>query len=140
MTPLTFNPIALFVGAAAAIAIGFGAGWHVNGWRLAAEIERLQAQHEKGRADQAQAALDDLTAAAGNIKAAADGAHIDFAGLDKKLELIRRDFRDAKPSPLPADCRPDAVRVRKLSAAADAVDEAIAGLKLSRALQTDRSP
>lgn len=140
MNPLSINPVALLAGAAFALVVGFGSGWQVNGWRLDAQLEHVKAAQEKGRADQAAAAIADLVAAAGKVKAAADGAHVDMAGLNKKLDVIRKDFRDAKPVPLPVDCHPDAVRVRKLTAAAAAVDEAVTGLRLSRALPTARAP
>jgi len=139
MNPLTINPLALLAGGALALVLGFGGGWKVNGWRLDANLEHVQAEQQKSRADQADAAIADLVAATGKIKAAAEGAHVDLAGLTKKLDVIRKDFRDAKPAPLPVDCRPDAVRVRELTAAADAVDEAIAGQRAGPAMPPHRA-
>jgi hypothetical protein len=140
VNPFSINPLALIVGATVAIGIGFGGGWTVNGWRLQGDIEHIKTERATDSVRQSQAALDDLVTAAGKIKAAADGANVDLSHLDSKLDQIRKDYKNAKPAPLPVDCRPDAPRVRKLTAAADAVDEAIAGLKLSRVLQADRAP
>lgn len=118
----------------------FAAGWHVNGWRLNGQIEQLKAARAADQAVQATAALADLTAAADKINKAAGSAHVDVAGLNTKLDQIRKDFRDAKPAPLPADCRPDAVRVRELAAAADAVDQAVTRQRSGSGLQAGRSP
>jgi hypothetical protein len=119
------NPKALLASVGASIALGFGAGWLVNGWRLNGEIQTIKTDREKDRADQAQAALADLAVAAHNIRTAADGYTIDVATLGAKLDAIRKDFKNAKP--LPADCRPDDFRVRHLESAIDAANQTAAG-------------
>jgi hypothetical protein len=140
MNPLAIHPLALLAGAAVALGIGFGTGWQVNGWRLGVEIERIKAERATDNAKQTKAALDDMVTAAGKIKAAADGANIDLSQLGRQLDQIRKDYKNAKPVPLPVDCRPDAPRVRKLTAAATATDQAIAGLRLSPTLQSVGAP
>lgn len=126
MNPLSINSVSFGAVVLAAV-LGTSAGWAVNGWRLGAEIAGLKADREKDRADQAQAALADLAKAAQLVKLAADGAQSDLSSLSTKLDQIRKDVKNAKPAPLPVDCRPDAPRVRELTGAAAAVDEAVAG-------------
>ncbi len=125
MNPLSINRLGLLAGAALAAAIGFGAGWEVNGWRKDAGAGAIQVAHEKDRADRAQAALNDLASAARSVRAAADGYTADSAALGVKLEQLRKGFKNAKP--LPAGCRPDDFRVRHLGAAVDAANKAAAG-------------
>jgi hypothetical protein len=124
MNPLSLNPLALMAGAVLSIAIGFGGGWTVNGWRLGADLSELKAQHAEERAVQAQGALADLATAAAKIHAAAD----QYAGiqttLGTKLEQLRKEFQNAKP--LPVNCRPDDFRLRHLKSAVDATNEAAA--------------
>lgn len=140
MNPLSINPLALLGGALAAVAIGFGSGWAANGWRLGAEISAIKAERATDRADQAQAALTDLAEASKKINDAAGGAQADISSLGVKLDQIQKDFKNAKPTPLPPGCRPDAVRVRSLAAAVDATNAAIAGLRLSSTMQDAGTP
>lgn len=121
MNPFALRVLALAVGTA----VSFAVGWHVNGWRKDAEIYAITAEMVKGRSDQAQAALTDLATAAARIRTAADGYTADSAALGAKLDQLRKDFKNAKP--LPADCRPDTFRMRHLSAAIDAANEAATG-------------
>lgn len=97
------------------------------GYRITiATMERDTAQ---GVADANIAALAQFTQDANSIHSAAAS----FGGirddLDAKLSTITRDFRSAiKASPLPVDCKPDAVRLRALSSAIAATNSA-AGLQ-----------
>lgn len=114
---------------------GFGAGWTANGWRLKAEISELKTARANEVAKQSQDALNDLTAATKHVKEAAEGYQSDTRRLDAKLDAIQKDVRNAKPFPLPADCKLDDVRLRRLTEAATAVNEAAFGLRLSAGLQ-----
>jgi hypothetical protein len=140
MSPLTLNPLALLVGGALAVAIGFGSGWTANGWRLDAEISSIKADRASDRADQAQAALTDLAEAAKKIKDAADGAGIEFFAVNTQLADIKKDLKNANAKPLPPDCRPDTVRVRSLAAAVDATNKAAAGLGTVGTVSNARKP
>lgn len=112
---------------AVGVAVAFGAGFAVQGWRLGAQIAELKASRANEIAAQSQAALNDLSDASKKINQAAnDYASIETT-LGKKMDQLRKDFKDAKP--LPPDCRPDSVRVRNLDAAIDAANEAAAGRK-----------
>jgi hypothetical protein len=120
------NPWLLLALFLAGLAMGTGTGWVVNGWRLGHDLAELQAAHADERANQAQAALQDLAEATKKINDAAAGAQADVSVLNSKLDLMRKEFKHAKPAPLPVDCRADAVRMRDLRAAADAANQAAA--------------
>jgi len=115
--------IAVGAGLAAAV-LGFGAGWAINGWRLGAELAGEKAARAQDHAAQAGAALSALQADASAIRQAAT----EYAGIQStlapKLTALTKELRNAKP--LPADCRPDPVRVRNLDAAIDAANQAAA--------------
>ncbi|WP_029046256.1 hypothetical protein [Cupriavidus sp. amp6] len=102
----------------------FAAGWTANGWRKDAEFERLKVASAQVDLAEANRALEDLSTAGRKIREAAD----DYAGiqttLSGKLDAIRKDLKNAKP--LPVGCRPDDVRMRKLSDAVDAAKQAAA--------------
>ena len=115
--------LAIGAGAVAA-ALCFGAGWAINGWRLGAELASEKAARAQDRAAQARAALSTLQADAAAIHQAAT----EYAGIQSnlapKLAALTKELRNAPR--LPADCRPDAVRVRNLDAAIDAANQAAA--------------
>jgi len=136
MTPISVKWPVLATAAAVLLATGAGAGWTAQGWRKDAEIAGIEKARAEDKASQADNALADLTAASSKVKAAADGAQIDIDALGAKLDAIHKDFRNAKPPALPADCRLDPIRLRKLTNTASAVNEAAAGLRISPALQT----
>ncbi|MCT9125890.1 hypothetical protein [Cupriavidus gilardii] len=102
----------------------FGAGWTVNGWRRDAEIAELNAARAKAALTAAMQALGELQTASADIRARAD----EYRGITTELgaaaSAIRKELKNAKP--LPADCRPDDFRVRKLSDAVDAAKQAAA--------------
>jgi hypothetical protein len=102
----------------------FAAGWAANGWRKDAEIDRMKTDAAQADLASANQALGDLRTASATIREKAD----EFAGiqttLGAKLDAIRKDLKNAKP--LPADCRPDAQRVRNLLDAVDATKQAAA--------------
>lgn len=105
----------------------FGAGWHVNGWRLNAQIEQIKAARASDRATQADGALADLTTAIGKINAAATGYATSARTLDASLDTLTKELRNERTkNPLPADCKPTAERMRSLAAAVDAANKAAA--------------
>jgi hypothetical protein len=110
--------------ALALLALGAAGGWTAQGWRKDAQISDLQRDQADTNAGQYKAALDDFEAASKRINAAAAGAKVDLSAVNGQLAAIRKDFQNAKP--LPIDCKPDAERVRRLTATAAAVDQAIA--------------
>ncbi|WP_313817936.1 hypothetical protein [Cupriavidus sp.] len=102
----------------------FAAGWAANGWRKDAEIAELTAARAQADLTSANQAIGDLRTASTTIHQKAD----EFAGiqttLGAKLDAIRKDLKNAPK--LPADCRPDAGRVRLMSDAVDAAKQAAA--------------
>ena len=140
MNPLSINPTVLLGGALLVVVAGFGAGWTANGWRLNTEIANLKAERANEIAKQSQGALSDLASAAKHVKDAADGAQADMSQLGVKLDAIQKDVRNAKSIPLPADCKLDDGRLRRLAEGAAAVNEAAFGLRLSTGLQAAPSP
>jgi len=116
-----------FLAGAVIIALGLAgsgaAGWFFNGWRKDAVIAELQRAHAQERADQARAALTMLQADAAAIHKAATEFGAIQSTLAPKMTALTKELRNAKP--LPADCRPDVVRVRNLDAAIDAANQGI---------------
>lgn len=112
------------VAVVALAAATFGAGWTVNGWRKDAELAELTAARAQSDLATVNQALGDLRAAGADIRARAD----EYRGITTELgaaaSAIRKELKNAKP--LPADCRPDDFRVRKLSDAVDAAKQAAA--------------
>lgn len=106
---------------AACLAIGFMAGWIVNGWRMSSDIE-----HEKVEAVQESA--NHFAVASKQINESAK----DYIGkseqLKKQIEKLKKELSDAKKNyPVPADCRPDSDRLRVLKNAVAAANRASAG-------------
>lgn len=118
-------PATLRVAGAAALAGAlFSAGWTINGWRKDAELAELTAARAQADVATANQALGDLRAAGAEIRARADEYRAIQSTLSTRLDAIQKELKNAKP--LPADCRPDAGRVRMLSDAVDATKQAAA--------------
>ena len=115
------------IAGALAVVLGFGAGWVSNGWRLNGEISDIKAQQATDEATKAQTAVDDLVTASKTIKDAAESYTGIQTKLGSKIDKLREEFKNAPPPPLPADCKPDATRMRKLTGAIDAANQAISG-------------
>lgn len=122
---MTEIPATLRVAGAAALAGAlFSAGWTINGWRKDAELAELTAARAQADVATANQALGDLRAAGAEIRARADEYRAIQSTLSTRLDAIQKELKNAKP--LPADCRPDAGRVRMLSDAVDAAKQAAA--------------
>lgn len=117
-----------------------GATWTIRGWRSDVEVANLRREKAEGSAKEWKGALDDFVNASKIVRDAAQGAQVDISSLDKKLDAIQKEFKNAKPIPLPADCRLDSVRLRSLIDAASAVNEAAFGLKSSGSMQANTDP
>ena len=124
---LTVGAAALPWRAIAAVAlagVAFAAGWTANGWRKDAEIAELTSARARADLTTANQAIGELRAASADIRARADEYRGISTQLDAAASAIRKELKNAKP--LPADCRPDDFRVRKLSDAVDAAKQAAA--------------
>jgi hypothetical protein len=122
----------LYMTAAICIAtalVSFGAGWGVNGWRLGAQIADLKAEYAESREKLATDALDTIKADTARVTEAADRFIQHQTTLSTSFAAMRQEFRNANRNPLPADCRPDTVRMQYLESAISAANEAIAGSK-----------
>lgn len=126
MNPLTLNPGPLLAGAAVALAVGFSAGWAINGWRLHADVADLKLENAQQITQASQVALEDYKTGAKAIKEAASIGQADYSAALAKLDTIDRRIKNAKPPPLPADCKPGPDRLRNLAEAAAATDQAAA--------------
>lgn len=111
-----------------------GATFYVTsqGYRLA--IAGMQRDQARAAAQEAQVSLAQFESDISRIHAAADR----FSGiqdmLGQQFDIISRDFHNAiKVHPLPADCVPDAVRLRQLAQAVAAANAAT-GVGLGPAL------
>lgn len=116
---------ALAAGAAVllAMALAGAAGWFANGWRHGAQIAELQRAHAEFRATLSEQALASVQADAATVRQAATEFAAIQSTLAPKMTALTKELRNAPK--LPADCRPDPVRVRNLDAAIDAANQAI---------------
>lgn len=109
-------------------AVMFGAGWQVQDWRKSVEIESIKAQQSTDRANVAEQAVTDLVEGTNKMITAATELKGIKLNLSGKLEAISKDLKNAQvTTPLPADCRPDGVRMQHLQAAVNAANDAAAG-------------
>ncbi len=123
MISAPYRALAAGVAMLLAIALAGGAGWVANGWRHGAELADLQRAHAEYRAGLSEQALADVQADAAKIRAAATEFATIQSTLAPRMTALTKELRNAKP--LPADCRPDPVRVRNLDAAIDAANKSI---------------
>lgn len=118
---ITAKVLAISVTAAAlgGLAMGFGAGWKANGWRLGTATAECRAQAAEATAGAASAALSEIQRSTEAMAAAA--ARVRQAGersAKAQDEAAARWKALTKAQPLPPDCRPDPARI-------DAMREAI---------------
>lgn len=121
---------ALGLSTLAAAGGGFYAGHHWAG----DDLQKLRAEMAQQHADTADASLKKLQGFIDQMQA----AEVDYGQnrdqLNAKLDALKKEFHNAvKANPLPPDCRPDDVRMRKLTEAVTATNaiaadpEAVAG-------------
>ena len=89
------------------------------------EIAELTAAHARADLASANAAIGDMREAGAKIRQHADDYLTIQSTLGAKVDAAVKEFRNAKQS-LPVDSRPDDFRVRKLSDAVDAAQQAAA--------------
>lgn len=128
MNPLTINPLPLLAGAAIAALIGFGGGWAINGWRLAANVAETKQAGAEFRAKAANTALDQLAGRLETMNAGATAAQLDVKTLGVKMDQVRKELKNAQSQkPLAVDCRPDTGRLDRLRNAVNATNAAVSG-------------
>lgn len=103
------NLVALFI-------VGFVAGWIVNGWRLSAS-------YQAEKAEVVQAGADHFRGVTEMINETATEHVRNTDELNKQITELKKELANAKKNnPLPADCRPDADRLRLLKDAVTAAN------------------
>ncbi len=106
----------------------FGTGWTIQGWHKDADIAALKLQQSNDRAAVAEKALTSLQASTKQMQAAATDLTGIKLNLSDKLDTISKDLKNVQAQkPLPADCKPDDLRMLNLKAAIDAANSAATG-------------
>lgn len=116
--------------AAAVVAGALAAGgtYYVTSRSYEVMIADMKASQANAEAASATAALDKLKSYVASMDAAGVAYGKDRDALDAKLDALNKEFHNAiKSSPLPADCRPDDMRVRQLTEAVTATNTAATG-------------
>jgi len=103
----------------------FIGGWTINGWRLNSALMSCEASAAKKDAGIANAAVANIDANLGAIKASVGDYQQTSAALSVQLTDIKKGMKNA--TILPADCRPDSVRVRILNDAIRAANDTAIG-------------
>lgn len=117
------------LGVALAIAAAcFGTGWTIQGWHKDSDIAALKLKQSNDRVAVSEKALTDLQAGTRKMNEAATELTGIKLNLDGKLDKIGKDLKNVQAQkPLPADCKPDDLRVLNLKAAIDAANSAATG-------------
>lgn len=123
MIPAPYRALAAGIVVLVGLLLAGVAGWVANGWRHGAEIAELQRVHAEFRATLSEAALADVQADAATVRQAVTEFRTIQSTLAPKMTALTKELRNAPK--LPADCRPDPVRVRNLDAAIDAANKSI---------------
>ena len=123
MIPAPYRALAAALLVLVGLLLAGTAGWVANGWRHGAELADLQRAHAEFRATLSEQALADVQADAKTIRTAAAEFAAIQSTLAPRMSALTKELRNAPK--LPADCRPDPVRVRNLDAAIDAANQAI---------------
>jgi hypothetical protein len=128
MNPLSIDPLRALGGVVIMVAVGFGAGWAVNGWRLHSDLAEQKAESADARAKSADAALTQLETRIKTMNESSTEARTDVAGVNVKLAQIAKELKNVQNrTPLDPRCRPDDDRVRSLREAVRATNSAIEG-------------
>lgn len=123
MIPTEYRAAVAVIAILTLAALAAAGGWIASAWRHDTEMADLKRAHAESRATLSEAALADVQADAATIRQAATEFATIQSTLAPKMTALTKELRNAKP--LPADCRPDAVRVRNLDAAIDAANQSI---------------
>jgi len=123
MIPVQYRALVAGLVLLLAMALAAAAGWFTNGWRHDAEIAELQRAHAETMRSQSELALTTLQVDAARITQAATEFAAIQSTLAPRMSALTKELRNAKP--LPADCVPDADRVRNLDAAIEAANKSI---------------
>ena len=100
---------------------GFVAGWIVNGWRLSSSYQAEKSEVVQSNADHFRGVTKKINVEANQyVKKTYE--------LKDEIDSLKKELSHAKKNhPVPADCRPDADRLRILKSAVSAANRAAAG-------------
>ena len=105
----------------ALLAMSFAAGWLVNSWRLSASFSEAKLAVVQVNADHFRNATENVNESAKRYLQNAEP-------LKKQIAALKKELSDAKKNNLvPADCKPDADRLRVLQSAVAAANRATTG-------------
>jgi hypothetical protein len=118
--PVIGNPWLLAGAAVAAAALGFGAGWTLNGWRLSSAVDKCRAEAAEERRDAAEFALDQLQLGAASMAQAASSVAESGRRAAQATDAARKRWEaHVQALPLPEGCRRDPGRAEALREAAE---------------------
>ena len=104
--------------ALALMVLSFSAGWIVNGWRLSSA-------HQTEKAEAVQANADHFRDATKSINNSANEYLNNSGQMKTQIAVIKKELNDVqKTNPIPADCHPDADRLRIIKDAVTAANSA----------------
>lgn len=115
------NVVSVLVSAAVAA----GGAWLVQGWRYEAKISNIEREQASLEAEAAKRAVKTLHTDIDRISAAAKEAMQVAPALTAQVNTLSKALKNA--TPLPADCFPDADRVRSLTESVRAANRAATG-------------
>lgn len=126
LNPLTFlNPYMFWVKLAGIVVVLAGVGFathYVDANVYGKQISDLKLAQEKQKSADIGASLTQLTSFIAKMNAAGDGYNDELAHIDSQFAALKKGLSNALLHPLPADCKPDADRVRSLHDALDAAN------------------
>lgn len=88
MNPLAVNPLAALGGAVLVAAIGFGAGWQTNGWRLNVAAQKERAERAEKTVAAVATRVQENTA--DEVKHAATNRKIEATKNEELAPVVRR--------------------------------------------------
>lgn len=128
MTPL-LNSIIIYTVVAL---FGGIVGWGVNGWRMESKVAQAKEDFNQARVKAWEDFLGELLENQDRMADAAEDNRIVTADLDKNVDKIVKELRNAKP--LPPECRLDDFRMQHLAAAVADLQRTLAGSKSGAAV------
>lgn len=132
-----FNPISLFTGNPwvyagvflTGMAIAGSATYEVVHTADTVKLQAVQLADSKVQTANISASLTQLQGFIGSMHSADADYNATLGGLNQRFAELEKEFHDATIKPLPADCRPDAGRLRVLT---DAVSAANKGASIGK--------
>lgn len=103
------------VGFLLALAAAAGAATYITHNADTVVLQKVQLDDSKAQTASISASLSQLQSFIANIHTADTGYQADLDAIKDQFALLKKELHDATLKPLPADCRPDAGRLRVLT-------------------------